>query len=155
MRRAHRVAVLAATAGLVFLGGNGVSAHAVNVDDPSRVWIKGQTYKQTSDGCALPGLGAVLQFRVNGEWTTVAKGKEKASKKCRGYGAFKYVTTYTFTVKHLGIPIPGERPTLLEVRETWTAYGKPQKNEFTKYVYKSARDHELDLLDCLTDPTKC
>lgn len=129
--------------------------HAVNVDDKGYVWIKGNTYKQTSDGCGLKGLGNQLQFRINGEWVTVAKGKEKVSSKCKGLGAFKYVTTYKFTVRNVGIPVPGERATLLEVREIWTAYGEPKKNEFTKYVYRNAQDHKNDLLDCLMDPTSC
>ncbi len=132
-----------------------VPAQAVNVDDKGYVWIKGQTYEQTADGCGLKGLGKQLQFRVDGKWVTVAQGKEKISSKCKGLGPYKYVNTYKFTVKTVGIPVPGERATLLEVREIWTAYGKPQKNEFTKYVYRNAEDHEKDLLDCLFDPDSC
>ena len=129
---------------------------AVDMDDDTRVWVKGETYRQTAEGCASKGVKSpLLQFRVDGKWITVARGKLVPVKRCAGSKEFRYAVTFTFTVRHVGVPIPGERETLLEVRHTWNANGKAWKDTFSKYVYRSSADHEADLLDCLFDPYEC
>lgn len=127
------------------------AAGAVDVDDPDRGWVYGKSYKQWSDGCGMPGLNMKLQVKERGKWVTIAKGKEinkkRSSCKKKDYGKFNYKTRYKFTLDVLGEPVPGERYTELQVREVWTAYGKPQKNAFVKTVYKSEEDLAKDIAD--------
>jgi len=122
------------------------------VDDQDTVWIYGDKMVLWKDGCALKNLKSKLQIKEEGKWVTVAKGKELNRRKtaCKGNGPFRYKTRYKFTLDILGQPVPGERYSQVQVREVWTAYGKPQKNVFVKKVYLNEEDLARDLLDTLT-----
>lgn len=144
------VGATALSVGMAVLPG---SAQAVQVDDPARVWIFGETYTQNQDGCAAPGLVTTLQFKVNGRWVDAAKSKSKKSRKCGGN--YPYIQWFTFTVTELGTPIPGERESILQARLIWKANGKTWTRYFTKEVYRSKDDHAADLYDCLFNSASC
>jgi len=147
-----RVAISFAT--LLFTSGLFVSAAvpslADTVDDSGTAWVYGTKYSLATDSCGLKGMNQILQVKRDGKWATISKGIQRKSKAiCAEYGKFAYVTTYRFTLEDLGNSVPEERYRLLEVREIWRAYGKPQSNVFTKQVYPNKEAQVQDFLDVL------
>lgn len=152
--RAFRIPAVVASAALALgLLTVPASAHAVQIDDPGRMWIFGETYRQNKEGCAAPGLVTTMQFNINGRWVDITKSKAKKSRKCGKN--YPNVQWFNFTLTHLGTPVPGERKTLLPVRLVWQANGKTWTRSFVKQVYQSKEDHAADLYDCLFDPDSC
>ena len=129
----------------------GAPVHAVDVNDDGRVWIYGDKYTQTTDGCVAKGINQVLQAKVDGRWVTVAKGKEIRNQQCVADGSYPYKTRYRFTVDWLGSPVPGEGYTLAEMRQTWFFDGKKRAKYFTKQIFPSAKAHKEALLQGFLD----